>query len=318
MTPFTCNQVEEQLDLFAAAECDAPTSAAIDRHLADCPSCAGKVEESRQLLGLLGLRLREPDRLRQLQASVRAESRRQRRPVVLLFLRRYGAAAAMLLLTIGLMGRLAPGLSSDREGIAGPTAMLSPSPVGLAPGHRAAFEMVQVEKGGNPPAPKHDGQLSRLAIVPPLAKKGTELREELRVGLAAGRLPPPTVDLELLLVNSGPSDLTLSINERTEVEIDLQGPGVITLPATAAESGLPIPPQTLPLPAGQQRGVRLTRLESVSPLGRWFSYWTEPGEYELRVRLRTAALLGTEGARRRPVTVAVSSGPITIRVPGNP
>lgn len=318
MTPVTCNQVEEHLDLFAAAECDAPTSAAIDRHLADCPSCAGKVAESRQLLGLLDLRLREPDRLRQLRAGIQAESRRRARPVVLLFLRRYGAAAAMLLVTFGLAGRLAPGLSSDREGVWETVAALAPSPVRGAPGGVAALEMVRGAPGDKPPAAKHDGQQGGLDLVVPLATKGPKLREELRAGLAAGHLPPPTVDLELLLSNPGPQDLTLSINERTEVQIDLRGPGVITLPAQAAEPGLPIPPQTVSLPVGQQRGVRLTRLASVSPSGTRFSYWTEPGEYTLKVRLRTEALLGTQGARQRPVTVAVTTRPITIRVPDNP
>jgi hypothetical protein len=318
MNLLTCSQVEEQLDLFVASECDAPTAAAIDRHLAGCPSCAQKVEESRQLVGLLDLRLREPDRLRQLQASVKAEARRRRRPVVLLFLRRYGAAAAMILVTFGLVGRIAPSLASDREIASGPIASLAPPPARLLPDHVAAFEMGQAAKAKNPPELKRGGQESRLDVVPALAKSGIRLREELRAGLAAERLPPPLVDLELLLYNPGPRDLTLSINERTKVEIDLQGPGVVTLPAPAVEAGVPIPEQTLPLPAGQQRGVRLTRLASVSPRGTWYSYWTEPGEYELMVRLRAEAFVGAGGTRRRPVTVEVTSRPLTIRVPGNP
>jgi hypothetical protein len=166
---------------------------------------------------------------------------------------------------------------------------------------------------------KADGLANHTVAVQALAASGTALREQLGAGLAKGRLPPPPkVDLELAFFNPGPTDLTFSIDERTEVAIDLQGPRVVTLPATNALASLPIPPQTLPLPAGEWRSVRLTRLVSVSPRGTFYSYWTEPGEYELRVRLRTEVLRGTAGTRRRQVTVTLTSQPLKIRVVGKP
>jgi hypothetical protein len=317
MNPLTCSQVEEQIDLFAAAECDGTTTAAIERHLAACRSCAGKVETARQLLGLLDLRSQEPELLRRLRAKVEIEAHRRRRPTVVpRFVRRFSAAAALCLVTFGLAGSLERHLSPDHPGDSEPiTSSLAPA-TRLAQEDMAPAAVRLVPKKEGPPAPPQHAQAGRTTIVEGMAKSGAVFREELRAGLAAGRLSPQRVDLELYLFNPGPGDLTLTINERTEVEIDLRGPRVVIFKASAAASQPPIPAQTIHLPAGQGQVVRFTRLVSVSPRGASYSYWTEPGEYELRVRLWTEALQGTEGATRRPVTVTVTSQPIKIRVVG--
>src|SRR5262249_32761104 len=110
-SPLTCPDVEARLDLFAADECDAAEAEAIRRHLAHCPRCTTAYDEARQLVGLLDLRLQEPERLRRLEARLAAEEtpRRgvRRLPVAL---RRVAALAAMLLLTVALTGWVAPGL----------------------------------------------------------------------------------------------------------------------------------------------------------------------------------------------------------------
>jgi hypothetical protein len=321
MIPMTCDQVAEQIDLHAAAECDAPTAGTIDRHLADCPSCTEKYAAARQLLGLLDLRLREPDLRRRLQARVQAEAlRRRRRATVLPFVRRFSAVAALVLLTFGLTNRLGPPLASDSEDVSTPVVarLLPLRRFALAPDHPAVPEAVRAAKEEDLLAMKKEDAPSRTLTVQALKASGATLREQLRAGLATGRLPPPQVDLELTFFNRGPGDLTLSLDERTEVEIDLQGPRVVTLPAAAVPPRLPIPEQTLRLPAGQGRAVPLTRLTSVSPRGTFYSYWTEPGEYELRVRLRAEALFEMAGARHRPVLVTVTSQPITVQVVGKP
>jgi hypothetical protein len=72
MSPLSCPEVEAQLDLYAARECDVPTGAAIARHLAGCPGCSRVLEEARQLSGLLDLHLGAPEGLRRLRAQVEA------------------------------------------------------------------------------------------------------------------------------------------------------------------------------------------------------------------------------------------------------
>jgi len=114
MKPLTCSEVEAQIELLAAGECDEPTSSAIREHLAGCPLCAEAFRSAQQLLGLLDLRFQETERLERLQQRLAAEQV----PVVqskarkLPFLRRAGALAAMLLVAVGLFLWLRPGPSS--------------------------------------------------------------------------------------------------------------------------------------------------------------------------------------------------------------
>src|SRR5579864_7641050 len=112
MNLMNCAQVREQLDLLAAGACDAPTQAALERHLLDCPDCAARYAESRRLLGLLDLHFGAAGMER-----VRQRIEREARPVLRrprLFaqrgftpvLRRAVAAAAVFLLVAGLLCRL--------------------------------------------------------------------------------------------------------------------------------------------------------------------------------------------------------------------
>jgi hypothetical protein len=74
MTTLTCAEVETQIELFAAAECDGPTQTAIAKHLAECTKCAGAAEEVGMLLGLLTLRHRERNALQRLRQSIQEDN----------------------------------------------------------------------------------------------------------------------------------------------------------------------------------------------------------------------------------------------------
>jgi hypothetical protein len=117
MNALTCNQVQDDIELFAAEECDAPTRAAIQRHLAGCPACNAVLDEARQMLGLLTLRLREPAGLARLQQRLGAEARKRERPAIILFVGRVTAFAAVLLLTVGMYFWFSP---AGRDNGSGP------------------------------------------------------------------------------------------------------------------------------------------------------------------------------------------------------
>src|SRR6516164_3744451 len=53
MNAMTCEQVQEQLDLLAAGECDPPARAEIEQHLRTCPACAATYAESQRLMATL-------------------------------------------------------------------------------------------------------------------------------------------------------------------------------------------------------------------------------------------------------------------------
>jgi hypothetical protein len=139
MSPMSCPDVEARLDLYAADECDPAETEAVRRHLAHCPRCAAACDEARQLVGLLELRLQEPERLSRLEIRVAKEAQPRRR--VLRFppaLRRVAALAAMLILTAGPVGWLTRGLppaefsgrlavSLQQEQERGPAAMVAPA-----------------------------------------------------------------------------------------------------------------------------------------------------------------------------------------------
>jgi hypothetical protein len=114
MKPLTCSEVEAQIELFAAGECDEPTSSAIREHLADCPHCAEALRPAQQLLGLLDIRFQEAERLERLRQRLAAEQVPvvQSQARILPFLRRAGALAAMLLVAVGLFLWLRPGPTS--------------------------------------------------------------------------------------------------------------------------------------------------------------------------------------------------------------
>jgi hypothetical protein len=145
MSPLTCSDLESRIDLFTADECGTDEADAIRRHLGECPHCAAACDEARQVVHLLDLRLQEPDRLRRLHARLAAEAATRRRVLRLSVpLRRAAALAAMLLVTLGLVGWLTPGLRmAETDG--GLVAVLAPQ-ARLNPG----MEMARADRKQTP------------------------------------------------------------------------------------------------------------------------------------------------------------------------
>jgi hypothetical protein len=274
MSPLTCPDVEARLDLYAADECDPPESEAIRRHLAHCPRCATACEEARQLVGLLDLRLQEPERLGRLEARLAAEEAPRRR--VLRFpvtARRAAALAAMLLLNVALAGWLAPGLRlADGDG-------------GLVAALRADDMKSKAEALFAP-----DAQAARAG---PKATKEPE-RDQ----------PPPAIGLRLELRNTTDRPMRVWVNgPQTELHFDVSGPGVVSKQAKdAAES----PPRAVTLRPGESHVIPIDRLTD----GRRSWYWTKPGDYTVAARFTTRASIPGLGDRR----ITTRSAPVTIHV----
>jgi hypothetical protein len=114
MKTLACDDVEAQIELYAAGECDPAASAAVRAHLAGCDRCGRSMEEARRLLGLLDARYQEQERLTRLWDRLETEEGRPFWPPSMKhpWLRRAVALAAMLLLVVGLFGWL----SGDRSG----------------------------------------------------------------------------------------------------------------------------------------------------------------------------------------------------------
>jgi hypothetical protein len=278
MTPLDCPEVRDRLDLYAADECDPVEAEAVRRHLAHCPRCVAAFEEAAQFLGLLELRLQEPERLQRLQARLAAEAAPRRRVFRLPALRRVAALAAMLLLMALPVVWLTQGLRPAEDGL---VVVLREGPAHGAP---------QITK-------------SDIARVGPMEKAQPHRAD----AEAPGRRPPPAVDLALTLRNTTGQPLRVWVaGPQTELRLDLRGPGAVSLPARGSVEQAP---QAVTLRPGEEYAIPITSLRD----GRRWWYWTEPGDYTLTAQFTTRATTPDGGQRR----LTVRSEPWTVHVEGN-
>jgi hypothetical protein len=265
MSPLSCPDVEARLDLYAAGECDPAEADAIRRHLSQCPRCAAACDEARQLVGLLELRLQEPECLLRLETRIAAEEQPRRRVLRFPFqpaVRRVAALAAMLILTAGPVGWLMRGLP-PAEFTGGLAVALREEPA-----RDRAQEMV-VPGAVVRAAPRVTPELS-----PP----------ELIQAKATGKVPqPPSVDLTLELRNTTDRPMRVWVaGPPTRLTLELHGPGARSVPT---RNGAEARAESVPLRPGEVHLIHVTSLTD----GRRSWFWTKPGDYTLTAEFTTRA-----------------------------
>jgi hypothetical protein len=220
MNALTCHDVETQLDLFAAGECDRPTRRAIERHLEECAACAAGYAESQRLLGLLDLHWNAAA-LERLQEHIEREAR----PVPRLrlyspFTRQALALAAMLLVTLGLAGML-PKTQDGRPDLEVAVLAQGPArPLEVRLPHEAMTMKAPVP------------EMVKVDVV--RGQSGEEFRTALRQAKERGTLPPPAeLPLTLRLRNAGMQPLDVRLGERSELTLPAAGSSTSTSPSRA-------------------------------------------------------------------------------------
>lgn len=98
MNALTCIDVQAQIELYAAGECDAETAAAVARHVDGCDDCQAAHAEAARLVQLLDVRHQEKAGLGRLASALRQENRRR---LMVPWVQRAMAVAAILLLVVG-------------------------------------------------------------------------------------------------------------------------------------------------------------------------------------------------------------------------
>jgi hypothetical protein len=310
MNTFTCDEAAERLDLYAAGECDAAERAAVEGHLAGCPACAAEAAEARRLLALLDQRFQEPERLKRLHDRLKAEARpKARAPRALPFVQRVAALAAALLLALGLGVFFRTGQAPEFGG----ERLAMSLRLEEEPPSRAVPDWV---KAVPPPAVErlHGDAEIAVARLDLHGKSADSFRHALKEEARTGRLPPPPkVRLTLKVTNRGPKAVALdAADPRTELKLELSGPGVMEVEAPPdAAAGL-IVPRRLLLEPGETKELHVQRLASLERGQVRYLYWTEPGEYTLHARLRAllTPLTGTAAA----TTATAEAGPAQVRV----
>jgi hypothetical protein len=295
MNAMTCQQVEEQLDLLAAGECDRPTRRAVEQHLDSCAACSASYAESRRLQGMLDLHWNEAEQLERLRGRIDEADRRTDRPriLVLPWARRAAALAAMLLVTFGL-ALLMPTGSEEQPAIALTVAMAPMRDDGMTREMMKAQVLVAPARATEDAVvAKFDKQENTLTL--PKGQSGKEYRRSLRRVQHADELPePPSLPLELALKNNEARPLNVRLGDEAQLSLDVQGPeeGVLRLLGPKSEEAAFLPQQTLRLMPGERRTLRVERLVEGSRQHVEYVYLTEPGEYTLTIRLR--AVVGRE------------------------
>jgi hypothetical protein len=286
MNVMSCHDVEEQLDLLAAGECDRATRLAVEGHLGGCPTCAASYAESQRLLGLLNLNWNEGGSARLRENIEREERRRQQRRSLLPFARRAAALAALFLLTVGLMWmrpKWQPYVNEPelqlslvaREG--GPEAKMSPA--------------IAVRTTRELPAPPKGSGTEAMAMPTAVGQTGEAFRRELLQAQRDGKLPlPPAIPLTLTLKNTSEHPVDVRLGDSTsELSVDLRGQGVLRIPAVGVAEPEFFHSQVFQLAPGDQLVFRIDRLIAGARGRLEYIYLTEPGEYTLTATLRLTA-----------------------------
>jgi Putative zinc-finger len=315
MNTMTCNDIAEQIELFAAGECDPPVAAAIRRHMAGCAHCARAENEARQFLGLMDLRLQEPDRLQRLLDRIDNDADLAP-PIILMTARatpvrtasrssrqRWFAIAASILLPIGIGIWLSPPADSPA-----PEQARMQLTVALLPDRSSrAHEKVAA------PDPVVDDMDPKAALsfhLQTASQTSKQYRSNLLEAAFTGRhTAPPEVDLLLQIEN--PTDRPIRVrfdDPRAELRFVLSGPSVLRLdapPDADPFAGL----RLLDVAGNSAKAVPIRRLIGGSRQRPIYLYWTEPGKYRLRPVLHVP--IEAEGK----TTLTTISGPtLLIRV----
>jgi len=306
MNPMTCNDIDEQIELFAIGECDPPTEAAMRRHMAGCARCARAETEARRFLSLVDFRMQETDRLERLLDRIEAEAKPA--PATLPMTRakrtasnkRWFALAASILLPLGIGIWLTPSDETSDKG--GSRSDLS---VALLPDRARGLEKLA-------PAPTNDKHVETIVTFAfePAAASIKAYRSDLQQAAFKGQLPaPPEVNLVLEIHNSTDHPIRLRFDDpNAELRLTLSGNGALRVNgARGADpfAGLSV----VRLAAGATFYLPIERLIGGSRQQPVFLYWTAPGQYRLRAVLR----IPTESSDGKKLTT-ISGLAVPIRV----
>jgi hypothetical protein len=128
--------------------------------------------------------------------------------------------------------------------------------------------------------------------------------------------PPPEVDLGLEVRNAGGQEVRLWLGaEGNALRLDLRGPGAVSVAAPPGPEREPFAPRVVTLAPGQTYTVPVRRL-AFGPRGAArYAYWTEPGDYSLRMSCTLAVAPAPRGSARAkgPEEGGPDFGYITVR-----
>jgi hypothetical protein len=276
MKTLDCSAVEDLLDLYAAGECDPRSRNDVHAHLAGCEPCRHKLDETRQIVGLIGLHYRTPAALARLKQRIEEEA--HPRPAVIRLRPRintFAAVAALVLVTFGL-GLWLPVLSL---------------PAGR-PEPRIELALVSSLKanGGDPRV----AMMMKKAV--PAMERGKRQEPPL----------PPRLSRGLVLRNPQAYPLTVDLGA-ADIVLDLKGPGVRREKGKAPTK---VESDVRTIPPGGETPLPVERLVSRLAGRTEYLYPTKPGDYTLWAHVYVPAW--REGHPEEESRLLLKAGPIRL------
>jgi len=283
MTPLTCEQVREQIDLHAVGEA-AFSDADMEHHLEHCARCRQEFEQAQELMAQFDWHHRETAALDRLLTTLEVRPQRKamgRQP----WLRRSAALAASLFI-LSLLSLLYPTVN--------PPSTTDSSPTVVA--------WLEPEQRGDPPAPGPERpQIAHGSMAEITVRSRTE-----------ETLTPTTVDLALSLANPEKRSIYLHPEDpETSLQLELSGPRVRRDTPRGKKITPSLTPRLTTLKPGERTNLPLLALIDGTRNEPSYLFCVEPGTYTLTIRYRVRVSYGPDD----PGTWRIfSSRAITLRV----
>jgi hypothetical protein len=149
-------------------------------------------------------------------------------------------------------------------------------------------------------------------------KTADDFRKLLKDEKARTRPAAPAVELTLVLTNESKKDVKIWVGgDATSLNLELKGPGAVSITAQQAFTREFRGPKVLELAAGKTHEIPIAALQYGFRGVAMRAYWTEPGEYTLAASFSTAINPAPDGVKADTEgfgRVAVSAEPIKITV----
>jgi hypothetical protein len=150
---------------------------------------------------------------------------------------------------------------------------------------------------------------------------GKELKKQIEAAKESGRPPaPPVIDATLEVVNRSDKEVQVwHKGDPVVISFELKGPGVVThkpmLFFTADFRG----PEAVKVAPGKSYSIPVTSLVGGFRGASEYTYWAEPGDYELTAILKTGISPAPEGLKKDEsgfAPVPIRSGTVKLKVEG--
>jgi hypothetical protein len=149
--------------------------------------------------------------------------------------------------------------------------------------------------------------------------KPEDFKKMLAEAEKSGKAPqPPAIEMTLELKNTSDKDVEVWISGNpVEVNLELKGPGAVTIKPRLLRPAIYINPKPVTIAAGKTHSIPVTSLKSGFRGDTSWAYWTEPGDYTLTASFKTGISPAPKDVKETKDgfgVVTITAEPVKIKV----